>query len=383
MDPKARREYIRRVAQRYKRAKCIKAKTKLIAEVQENTGYHRKHIIRLLNDPPPKNKPKQKRKRRVIYGDKVIKALLVVWNAADYACAQLVHPKIAEWLRCLEHHGHLKADQQTKRLMLKVSRSTMERIFTCHRHLRPKNRYFPRRRSRSVLAKAVPIEVLPEPAFAPGYIDTDLVQHDGGEPSGTFINTVNFKDRYSFWICRLAIWGKRHDRVLEAVKAACQNAPFTWLQLHFDGGGEFINYRLLGHCKKHKINYTRSRPYKSNDNARIENSNRYDVRRCLGYRRLDQPQLLELIARLYLLADLYYNFFHAAKRLTHTQIVIIDDRKHRRKYYDHPDTPYKRLKTCSTVSKADKTRLTRIYNKLDPLDLLTQIRQLILAIRDS
>jgi len=383
MGPKARREYIRRVAQRYKRASCIKAKTKMIIEVQENTGYHRKHIIRLLNDPPPKNKPKQKRKRSAIYGSQVIKALMVVWNAADYACAQLVHPRMAEWLKCLEYHGHLQIDIQTKQLMLQMSRSTMERIFARHRHLRPRNRYFPRKRSRSILAKAIPVEVLPEPAFEPGYIDTDIVQHDGGDSSGVYINTVNFKDRYSFWICRLAIWGKRKDRVLAAVTKASHNAPFKWLQLHFDGGGEFVNYRLVGHCKRNNIAYTRSRPYKSNDNARIENSNRYDVRRCLGHRRLDKPHLLELILRLYLLSDLYYNFFHAAKRLTQTQIVLIDDRKYRRKYYDNPETPYKRLVACRSVSKADKAQLTRTYNKLDPLTLLTQIRQLILTIRDS
>ena len=383
MGPTARREYIRKVAQRYKRAKCNIAKSKLIAEVQENTGYHRKHIIRLLNNPPPKNKPRQKRNRQVIYGEKVIKALLVVWNAADYACAQLVHPKIPDWLKCLKTYGHLNVDQQTKNLLLQMSRSTMERIFAVHRHLRPKNRYFPRRRRRSALTKSVPVEVLPEPAFKPGYVDTDLVQHDGGESSGTYINTANFKDRYSFWICRLPIWGKRHDRVLDAVKSACQRAPFTWLQLHFDCGGEFINNRLVGFCKKHQINYTRSRPYKSNDNARIENSNRYDVRRCLGYRRLDKPQVLALISRLYILSDLYYNFFHAAKRLTHTQIVLIDGRKHRRKFYDHPETPYKRLKNCETFSKTDKARLTLIYNKLDPLILLTQIRKLIITIRDA
>jgi hypothetical protein len=375
MGPDARRQYLRRVAQRYAQARSKKERKKLIDEVCENIRYHRKHVIRLMHNPPRAQGKRFRRRRIKTYGAAVERALLAIWDAADYACAKLVHPQIKEWTTNLERLGHLHMDRQTRMLVLRVSRGTMERIYALNRHKRPLGRYERRRHARATLARSIPIEMLPEPAVKLGYIDADAVQHDGGDPSGTFVRTVVFKDRCTYWESFQAVWGKHQGPMRESVRAAQKAMPFPWRQLHFDSGGEFINRLVVGMCRGKGIACTRSRPYRSNDNARVENTNRYAVRRLLGRTRFDDPRLMPHLRELYRLQELYRNFFHATKKLVHTTTVKIDGCIHRIKKYDTPATPYARLLAHEDMPTTDKRRLTRIYHTLDPVGLLAAIRQ--------
>ena len=85
--------------------------------------------------------------------------------------------------------------------------------------------------------------------------------------------------------------------------------PFPIRGIDSDNGSEFINAHLLSYCEEEHITFTRSRPYRKNDNCFIEQKNYSVVRRALGYLRYDTDEELEVINELYKVLRLYTNFF--------------------------------------------------------------------------
>jgi len=377
MTVQERRAYIREVARRYKKAPNRKNKTALITEVVENTRYHRKRVIRLLNDPPLARCAQHQRRRVRKYDNEVIAALLIIWKAADYMCASLLYYALQTHVERLEKFGHLRIDARVKGLLREISRSTLERILEPHKHLRPAGRNTPRRQTRARLEREIAVEVLPEPAINAGKIDVDTVQHDGGDPSGRYGCTVNCIDRATYWSYKETIYGRRPENVIDVFRAAREQMPMNWEQLHFDGGGEFNNWRVVNWCKAYGIPMTRGRAYRSNDNARNENSNRYQIRRNVGRGRVDEPARIELLNKIWVLEDKSHNFFHPVKKLISTSTVIIDEVRHRKKTYDTPRTPYERALDDPTIAEETKCVLRAIYAQLDPLALVENRYRLI------
>ena len=375
MGPNSRREYVRKMSHRYLRQSTRQRKSSLIDEVCAVLECHRKHAIRILNAPPRTPPAGHKRRRRKRYGAKVRSALLRIWDAADYTCPALLHPRLSFWVGLLTGKGHLAVDTETEELLKHISLSTVERILSTERHRRPTGRYCPRRKGVSAFVRSVPVEILPRPAMTPGIVDTDVVQHDGGDPHGTFLCTVSFKERYSYWECFEAVWGHSRGAVLGAIRSVYERSPFKWRQMHFDGGREYINREVLGWCDGHGIRYTKGRPYKSNDNARIENANRFTVRRHVGHKRRDNRAQQAPLTEVYRMIELYNNFFHASRKLVGVETHEIDGVRHHRKLYETPRTAYERILASSDVAPTVKARLTRLYKKLDPVTLIGHIRK--------
>ena len=77
--------------------------------------------------------------------------------------------------------------------------------------------------------------------------------------------------------------------------------PFAILGFDTDNGGEFLNWHLLNYftCRRRPVGFTRSRAYRKNDNARVEQKNWTHVRQLVGYGRLEHPQAAELLNELY------------------------------------------------------------------------------------
>lgn len=84
--------------------------------------------------------------------------------------------------------------------------------------------------------------------------------------------TLNATDILTGWTESVGVWGKGQERVGGAVDAIRRRLPFPLLGLDSDNGGEFINYGLYDYCQRHKITFTRSRAYKKNDQAHVEQS---------------------------------------------------------------------------------------------------------------
>ncbi len=140
----------------------------------------------------------------------------------------------------------------------------------------------------------------------------DLVAHCGETTEGFYLNTLSAADIATGWVECRAVWGKGQDRVGGAVHQIAQSLPFALLGLDSDNGSEFINHRIYLYCQRKEITFTRSRPYKKNDNAHVEQKNWSVVRRLVGYDRYASREALAQLQRVYKLVRLYANFFPAS-----------------------------------------------------------------------
>ena len=166
--------------------------------------------------------------------------------------------------------------------------------------------------------------------------------------------------------------GKGQIGVLDALEKISKRLPFKILGIDSDNGSEFINYHLLSWCEKHEIQFTRSRPYKKDDNAHIEQKNWTHVRKFMGWDRYDSPQALEAMNNLYENElSLFMNLFQPSVKLTKT--IRTGSRKKRK--YDKPQTPLDRLISSGLLEKYRCDELKALREKLDPFSLSERVNQ--------
>ena len=173
------------------------------------------------------------------------------------------------------------------------------------------------------------------------------------------------------WVECQGVWGKGQERVGSAIHHLSPRLPFPLRGLDSDNGSEFINQGLYDYCQRHKITFTRSRPYKKNDSAHVEQKNWTAVRRLVGYDRYSSKEALERLNRLYELVRLYGNFLQPVMKLQHK--TRHGARVH--KVYDRARTPYQRLLAAEALSVTKQTELAATYARLNPVALLRHINQ--------
>lgn len=164
--------------------------------------------------------------------------------------------------------------------------------------------------------------------------------------------------------------GKSQEHSFRALKEIRKRTPFQWQGIDSDDGEEFINHTLYKYCQRERLEFTRSRPNRKNDNAYIEQKNWTHVRKVLGYLRYDTPKELMLINNLYHNElRLYKNFFQPVMKLT--EKVRIGGRVKRK--YDIPKTPYHRLRESNQLSDKTKVEFESLYLSLNPAQLKRDI----------
>ena len=147
--------------------------------------------------------------------------------------------------------------------------------------------------------------------------------------------------------------------------AVKQRLPFELLGIDSDNGSEFINHHLYDYCIEHQIEFTRSRPYRKNDNCFVEQKNNSVVRRYAGHLRYDTNEQLALLNEIYDRVRLMVNFFHPSMKLvSKTRNGAKTSRR-----YDDPKTPHQRLLTSMHLSNEAKEALTEHFNELNPAEL--------------
>jgi len=370
MSPQSLEEYTEVIAKRYKRAK-YRSKIKLLNEYCEVTGFHRKHAIRKLNNFKffQKNK-KNKRGRKSIYNHQaVLKIIKRIWLTANLPCSKLLKAILPEWL---PHYAKTfeAIDPNTLNLINKISPATIDRIF---KPVRAK--FFKKGRSctkpGSLLRNQIPIQTDQWNQFIPGFMEADTVHHCGDSMAGQYVLTVNYTDLATGWTEQRAVWGKGEAGVLTQTKHVEQSLPFALRGFDSDNGGEFINEHLFKYMtgrNPDKVQFTRSRAYKKDDNAHIEQKNWTHVRQWLGYNRFDNPAMVDLLNELYTTEwNLYHNFFIPSvklidKKRDHSKII---------KIFDKPKTPLQRLLEAddSIVPETKKEQLRTLKLSLNPFEL--------------
>lgn len=331
--------YLEKVYQRYQEASKA-SKTRILDELCSVCGYKsRKHAIWKLGDwiRGVRKKGHLRRKRPKRYGPEILAIMEKIWEAANYPWSTRLKEIIRLWLPWVKKHVPLSKEQEA--LLLAMSPSTMDRALKKKKH-KMKRRLYGRTKPGTLLKHQIPIKTDCWDVERPGFIETDTVSHSGPDASGEFLHSVNLTDILSGWVETRSVMGKGERGVAGALDEMRSELPFDLLALDADNGSEFINHHLKRYCDKNKIQLTRGRPYKKNDNAHIEQKNWTHVRRLLGWSRYDTEEAREAMNDFYRNeCRLFMNLFQPSVRLHET--IQIGSRKKRN--YDSPRTPLDRL----------------------------------------
>ena len=297
-----RQELVTSVADRYRQSTAAE-KRLILDEFVALTGYHRKHAVRVLNGSAIT--PRARRGRRCVYDAAVTEGLIVLWEASDRMCGKRLKALLPTLVPALEHHGHLSLDPAVRERLLAVSAATIDRRLASARAVTAGQR----RRRRSALnglRGSVPVRTFGDwKDPAPGFVEADLVAHCGGTLSGSFVWSLVLTDIASGWTECVPLLVREARLVVDALDHLRGALPFPLRGIDTDNGSEFLNEVLAAFCREQGIELTRSRPYRKNDQAWVEQKNGAVVRRMVGYGRLEGVPAAEALARLYSAARLF------------------------------------------------------------------------------
>ena len=317
---------------------------------------------------------KPERRGRPRYYDKAVTgALRDVWKAGDYACGELLHPMIANYVEAMRKFGKwIHGDIATAKLFAMSERTVKRRVIAFRKE------YGEKKKGRSgtspsALKSIIPIRKGPWKDTVPGDGQIDTVAHCGESLAGSFIWTLDYTDIATYWTVIRGQWNKGQEATKDNMIAIRERIPFPLLAIHPDSGGEFINWFLKDWCDGEHIDLTRSEPYKKNDNMCVEERNGHVIRRYLGWERLDAIETLSLVNELCDTVNLYVNHWKAVKRMISKERI---GAKYRRRYEKRAMTPYERVMARSEISEDAKEKLRKEHENLNPLNLLRKIATL-------
>lgn len=360
MDMHARNEYLKTLRKVYMKA-GKKNKGQILDEYCRNTGQNRKYIIwKIWNENMPKP-----RKRKAFYDGKTIEALAKTWEIFDYPCGQRLKPLLKTEVDRLRKFGELQISEEVANKLKEISSATIDRKLKHQKEvLRQKRKYH--KKNHPLLYHKIPVRGNDWDRSLIGQEEIDLVEHCGSSAAGEYINSISVTDVASGWWEGQGIMGKGQARSFDALRKIRQRTPFEWVEIHPDNDTAFINHHLFRYTEKERIRFSRSRPYKKNDNCFVEQKNSTHVRNILGYLRYDIEEELEMINDVYENElRLYKNFFQPVMKLKEK---IREKGKIHRKY-DVPKTPFQRLIESKQISKKTKRILKAIYLSLNPAQL--------------
>ena len=348
----------------------------MLDEFCEDSGYHRKYAIRLLNGPPPDPAPRKRRPRGVFYGKRVVQALIEIWTAAGYPWSVRLKALLPAWLPKLRNRLGLTKTIEAQ--ILKISARQIDRRLKEHKR-QAKRRLYGRTKPGTLLKHQIPIKTEHWDVKTPGFSEVDLVSHSGSKADGDFIHSLNLTDIHTTWVETRAVMGKGETGVIEAIDDIRKSLPFALKGVDSDNGSEFVNHHLLRYCRANEIELTRGRPYKKDDNAHIEQKNWTHVRKLLGYVRYDSEAALGAIN------DLYRGHLRLLQNLFLPSVKLL--KKERvgskvRRYYTEARTPLDRVIESAGVDPVLVGRLKALREHLDPFVLSASVDQQIERIYD-
>ena len=365
--------YLISLSKRYKTANK-REKGFILNELCEASGFHKKHAIRLLNSSSRKRQRNPSRGRPIVYPAALyLEPLKRIWLMSDQLCGKRLKMALPLWL---PHYGgaYTTLEPEVYEGLLSISAATIDRLLSssgvkCKRSMCGT-------KPGSLLKKHILIKTDQWDAEKPGFLEADTVAHCGTSLSGSFAWSLTMTDINTGWTELRAVWNKGAIGVVTQIKDIEESLPFPILGFDCDNGSEFLNWHLMRYFSDEKgaqrVQFTRSRPYHSDDNAHVEQKNWTHVRQLFGYERFDNQAVVAMMN------DLYKNEMSQMNNYFLPNFKLIEKQRVESKIikkHSKPATPYQRVMQSEHVPEAKKNELTEIYNKINPFELKKEIQK--------
>ncbi len=356
-------EYTEKMRGRYRRRTGKQARSKLLEEYVEVTGYERKYANKILRNQRRSSDKKSRRGAPVRYGAEILPALKTCWLAMEQPCGKRMVDMLPLWVDHLE-----KCKPDIRKKLLKISSASIERLLQAVKTGSGSKRLPPR--SHSAIKAQVAIRAESWDTQDAGWTEVDTVAHCGGDMGGSFIWSLTSVDIASGWTEVRAIWNRGQHATREGLQEIKTSQPFELKGVDSDNGAEFLNHHVHNWLKTQGIQQTRSRPYRKNDQAHVEQKNYTHVRQLLGYERLEHPGLLPALNELLKIWSLWRNLYCVTMEQTSKRR---EGSKQIRPHARTNRTPAQRLLAGTSLTPAQGDWIKTEQRKHNPFEMKEQI----------
>lgn len=383
LSMKSRRELTEAASERY-RTCGRRAKALMLEEFCKNSGYNRDYAALLLRgyalrrlEAGPSGATRMRAVkvrqghggRRRLYGAEVQRVVVNVWRRFGYLCGKRLVPILRRCIPWIRSDRFLHPSQKVCRALAHISAASIDRLLKPARAKLRLKGVCHTRGSTGLLA-LIPVRTFGDFSLVdPGEVQLDAVGHDGGISSGDYAFSVALSDVCTGWTERRAVKNRAARWITQALEEMSQAIPFAVKHVHPDNGSEFININVYRYCKAHKIELSRSRAGRKNDNCWVEQKNFDTVRKLVGYGRYASDEALEALNALYRVQGVMQNYVLPSMKLK--EKTRVGSSVHKR--YDKPLTPAQRVLAHERIGKEVKARVRRTNAAIDPLALADQV----------